>query len=266
MHSLEGKVALVTGAARGIGRAIAECLAAAGARVVVADLDGAGARAVAAGLAGQGRQAVGLEVEVASAGSVAEAFDRAEAVFGPVTVLVNNAGIFPTSPVEAITEEEWDRVLAVNLKGPFLCTREAVRRLKGRGLAGAIISVASTAAKVARPFVAHYAASKAALVQFTKVVAIEGAPFGIRANAICPGLVETEGVMAALCTPFMQREHRAKVTRIPLARPADVREIGRAAVFLASDAASYVTGHALYVDGGYSAGQTFGELAREPGE
>lgn len=157
-----------------------------------------------------------------------------------------------------MSAEEWDRVLGLNLRAPFLCSRAAARHMVSSGRPGNIINIASTAGAIARPGVAHYAASKAALIMLTKVLAIEWAEHDIRVNAVAPGLVETPGVVDGLLgTEEGRREHLRKLEKIPMARPGEPREIADAVVFLASESSSFVTGHTLFVDGGYSAGHTF---------
>lgn len=263
--ALDGRVALVTGAGSGIGRATAALLASEGASVLVVDVDGEAAEAAAKEIVASGCAAAGHQADVSDAVSVRGAFDAAEEVFGTVRALVNNAGIYPTSSVVEMEEREWRRVINVNLTGTFLCCKEAVGRMAGRGSESSIVNVASTAAAIARPGVAHYAASKAGLVQFTRVLALEVAPLGIRANALCPGLVETETVLG-LVADGGREEHEAKIKRIPMSRTGDPEEVARAVLFLASDDASYITGAALFADGGYSAGQTMHEaVTTSPG-
>jgi len=177
--------------------------------------------------------------------------------FGGLDVLVNCAGIFPTSSALELPVEEWDRVLGLNLRAPFLLSQAAANWLVSEGRPGNVVNIASTAGSVARPGVAHYAASKAGLVMLTKVLAIEWAEHGIRVNAVAPGLVKTPGVERALGTEESRREHGAKISKIPMSRTGEPREISSAVVFLASDSSSFVTGQTLFVDGGYSAGHTF---------
>jgi NAD(P)-dependent dehydrogenase (short-subunit alcohol dehydrogenase family) len=184
--------------------------------------------------------------------------ERAVSTFGSVDVLVNCAGVFPTSPALKLANDEWDRVLGINLRAPFLCSQAAARWMVGARRPGNIINIASAAGTVARPGIAHYAASKAALIMLTKVLAIEWAEHDIRVNAVAPGLVETPGVIEGLLdTEGGRQEHLRKLDKIPIARPGEPREIAEAVLFLASDSSSFVTGHTLYVDGGYSAGHTF---------
>jgi NAD(P)-dependent dehydrogenase (short-subunit alcohol dehydrogenase family) len=251
---LEDKVTVVTGVASGIGRQIALDMAELGARIVWVDRDGLGAQKTCAVL--EADRSLALAVDLLEDGAWDEIVEKAVETFGAVDVLVNCAGIFPTAPALEISAGEWDRVLGVNLRAPFLCSQAFARRMVETGRPGNVINIASTAGTVARPGVAHYCASKAALIMLTKVLAIEWAEYGIRVNAVAPGLVETPGVEDLLATEEGKSEHRQKVARIPMARTGTPGEIADAAIFLASDAASFVTGHTLFVDGGYSAGRT----------
>jgi NAD(P)-dependent dehydrogenase (short-subunit alcohol dehydrogenase family) len=253
--SLEGKVVIVTGAASGIGQQIALDMAGVGARIVVVDRDGPGAEKTRSMLDAE-RSAV-LTVDLLDDEAGEEIVEGTVGAFGAVDVLVNCAGIFPTASALEISANEWDRVLGVNLRAQFLCSQAVARSMVDTGRPGNIINIASSAGVIARPGVAHYCASKAALIMLTKVLAIEWAEHSIRVNAVAPGLVETPGVEDLLLTEEGRREHRQKVANIPMARTGEPREIANAVIFLASDAASYVTGHTLFVDGGYSAGRTF---------
>ncbi len=238
---LVGKATAVTGATRGIGRAIALAFAREGADVLVNGRDAAAGRAVCAEIEALGRRAVW---HAADLGRVAEArgvVAAALAAFGRVDVLVNNAGLFQRKPALELEEADWDGLLDVNLKGAFFCAQAAARAMLGRG--GAIVNVASDAAWSGgiNPC-AHYAASKAGLVSITRSLAKELAPHGIRVNALAPGLIATEmGGTAAATLPGL---------RIPLGRDGTPEEVAAAALFLASEEASYVTGANLNLSGG----------------
>jgi 3-oxoacyl-[acyl-carrier protein] reductase len=238
---LAGKAAAVTGATRGIGRAIALAFAREGADVLVNGRDATAGRAVCAAIEGLGRRAVW---HAADLGRVAEArgvVDAAVAAFGRLDVLVNNAGLFERMPALDLDEAGWDRLLDVNLKGAFFCAQAAARTMRGRG--GAIVNVASDAAWSGgiNPC-AHYAASKAGLVSITRSLARELAPHRIRVNALAPGLITTDmGGTAGSTLPGLT---------IPLGREGTPEEVAAAAVFLASDEASYVTGANLNLSGG----------------
>ena len=252
---LRDKVAVVTGAAGGLGRRMALDLAAEGAVVVVVDRDDAGIGETRALL--DPESSLSVSVDLLEDTAAAEVVDAAVEAFGGVDILVNCAGIFPTSPALEISLGEWDAVLCTNLRAPFLLSQAAARWMVDHGRPGNVVNIASSAAAVARPGIAHYCASKAGLVMLTKVLAIEWAEHGVRVNAVAPGLVETPGVELLLRTEEGRAEHRRKVARIPMSRPADVREVSEAVLFLASDAAGFVTWETLFVDGGYSAGRTF---------
>lgn len=252
---LKNRIAVVTGAASGIGRELILTLLDAGARTVAVDRDGQGLEETCSLVGGD--EPLALKVDLLEDGAEDEIVGETVRAFGSVDVLINCAGIFPTKPALEISAEEWDRVLGLNLRAPFLCSQAAARWMVGTGRPGNIVNIASTAGTVARPGIAHYGASKAALIMLTKVLAIEWAEHGIRVNAVAPGLVETPGVGGLLSTEAGRQEHRRKLAKIPMARTGEPREIADAVVFLASENSSFVTGHTLFVDGGYSAGHTF---------
>ncbi len=246
MAELDGQIAVVTGAARGIGRAIAEGLAAAGAGVVVTDLDLDEARRVADGLAGRG-WAERLDVADEAACAAFATWVGREA--GPASVLVNNAGvIFPGRIDDPDAPAHWARTLAVNVGGAFNMCRAFHPQL--RETSGAVINLASIRSFVAAGNAAAYAASKGAIMQFTKALAVEWGGEGIRVNAIAPGFIETGLVPQSEKTPARES---AIMSRTPLRRIGDPADIAGAAVFLASDAARFVSGVILPVDGGYLA-------------
>jgi NAD(P)-dependent dehydrogenase (short-subunit alcohol dehydrogenase family) len=253
---LKDKVAVVTGAASGIGREISRVLSTAGARVVVVDRDGPGLEETCSSM--EEREVLPLTVDLLKNGAADGIVDKAVATFSGLDVLVNCAGVFPTSPALKLANEEWERVLGTNLRAPFLCSQAAARWMVGERRPGNIVNIASAAGTTARPGIAHYAASKAALIMLTKVLAIEWAEHDIRVNAVAPGLVESPGVTEDLLnTEEGRQEHLRKLDKIPMARPGEPREIAEAVLFLTSDNSSFVTGHTLFVDGGYSAGHTF---------
>jgi NAD(P)-dependent dehydrogenase (short-subunit alcohol dehydrogenase family) len=240
---LRGKVAAVTGATRGIGRAIALALAAEGADVLVHGRDAGAGRAVAAAIEGLGRRAAWHAADLGDTGAGAGVAAAARAAFGRLDVLVNNAGLFQRRPALELSEAEWDRILDVNLRGAFFCAQAAARAMRDQGGGGVIVNVASDAAWSGgiNPC-AHYAASKAGMVSFTRSLAKELAPFGIRVNAIAPGLITTDmGGTAGATLPDL---------RIPLGREGTPEEVAAVVVFLASDEASYVTGANLNLSGG----------------
>jgi len=248
---LAGKVAIVTGAASGIGRSIAQSMVRAGARVVGVDRNSEGVREACSGLDGE---VLALGIDLTEDDAPSRIVEASVEGFGSVDVLVNCAGIFPSTPALEISRNEWDRVFGINLRAPFLCSQEMVRWVVSNGREGSIVNVASSAGVVARPGVAHYCASKAALIMLTNALAVEWAERGIRVNAVAPGLVETPGVAELTSTEQGREEHHRKIARIPLARPGEPQEIAEAVLYLTS--ASYATGETLFVDGGYSAGRT----------
>ena len=242
IKDLEGKIAIVTGAGSGIGAATARAFAGAGARVALFDRDVEAARSVAAALAG----AQAYEVDVAAPGSVRAAITAAGDAFGGVDVLVNNAGIESGWTIENMPEEDWDRVLAVNLKGAMLCTQAVIPAMRAKG-GGAIVNVASVAGKrMSYHGGASYTASKAGMLGFTRHAAFELGGYGIRVNAVCPGPTLTP--MVERNTTEAERTITAKM--VPLGRWIKPEEIAQAILFLASGAAAMCTGAALDVDGG----------------
>jgi NAD(P)-dependent dehydrogenase (short-subunit alcohol dehydrogenase family) len=254
--SLKEKVAVVTGAASGIGWEISRVLSTAGARIVAVDRDGPGLEEACSSM--EEGEVLPMTVDLLEDGAEDEIVERTVGAFGGLDVLINCAGVFPTSPALKLANEEWDHVLGLNLRAPFLCARAAARWMVGKRRPGNIVNIASAAGIIARPGIAHYATSKAALIMLTKVLAIEWAEHDIRVNAVAPGLVETPGVTEGLLdTEEGRQEHLRKLDKIPMARPGEPREIAEAALFLASGKSSFVTGHTLFVDGGYSAGHTF---------
>jgi 2-hydroxycyclohexanecarboxyl-CoA dehydrogenase len=240
----QGRVALVTGAARGIGAAIAHRLAADGATVIVADLDGDAAKASAASLEGK---AIGLGVDVSSATSVRAAFDEAAAAIGSPEILVNNAGIDVIKPFVDSTEDEWDRVIAVNLKGPINCCRSALDGMIERGF-GRIVNIASDAGRVGSSGEAVYSATKGGVIAFTKTLAREMARRGITVNCVCPGPTET--ALLGQVAEYSQKLYDSLARAIPLGRTGRPEDIAPAVSFLVSDDASFITGQTLSVSGG----------------
>jgi NAD(P)-dependent dehydrogenase (short-subunit alcohol dehydrogenase family) len=245
---LDGEVAVVTGATRGIGLAVARELASEGARVAVTGRDGDVARRIAAEL---GALHVGLALDVGSRASVDTAADELVETLGEPTVLVNNAGVNRIGPAESLSEEDWAFVLDVNLTGVFRCCQVFGVRMLAAGR-GAIVNVASiTGAEMGTPGRAPYAASKAGIVGLTRVLGIEWAGRGVRVNAVEPGPVRTPMVEAAIEAGIVDEEQVA--ARTPAGRLAEPEDVARAVVFLASSRAAFVTAQTLVVDGGYLA-------------
>jgi len=250
--SLVGRVALVTGAARGIGLAVARALAEAGATLELSDIDGPAVEAAAAGLpqaAAAAGTAVGAAVDVADGDRVRAWIDDVADRRGRIDILVNNAGVQLNRAAADLSDDDWHRVLGINLDGAFFCSREAGRVMRARG-SGAIVNIASIAERFGMPRRLPYGVSKAGIAALTRGLAAEWAPDGVRVNAVAPGYVETELVRHAFEMGHIDRD--AILAKIPLGRLAEPRSIGDVVAFLASDRADYLTGQILYVDGGYS--------------
>jgi NAD(P)-dependent dehydrogenase (short-subunit alcohol dehydrogenase family) len=241
--SLEGRTALITGGSRGIGYAIAEAFVAAGARVV---LTARGEQQLLEAAARLGPNALGKRCDNADPNDITRLVEEAWAI-SPIDVLVNNAGISPYyKRAEHVTVEEWDSVVDVNLRGTYFCSTEVARRMFEARRPGAIINVTSVAGEVPLERLGVYGATKAALHQLTKVMALEWSDRGVRVNAIAPGWTETDFTNDL----FASRHGEGLRSDIPLGRLANAEDIAGAAVYLASDASSYVTGTVLVVDGG----------------
>ena len=243
---LEGKVALVTGAQQGIGRAIAVALARDGADVGVNFLDDAtAAEGVAGEIRGLGRRAVTVQGDVSQTASVHRMVKTVVDALGPPDVLVNNAGVFPRASFLELPEREWDHVLGINLKGSFLCAQAVARALVAAGRPGAIVNISSSAVR-GDPRGVHYSSSKAGVVGLTRAMALALAPHRIRVNAIAPGLTDT--AQPRYGNTEEQIAERAR--EIPLGRIAQPVEIAKVAVFLASAESGWVTGELIHVNGG----------------
>lgn len=242
---LTGKVALVTGGGRGIGRSCVELLARAGADVVVNYRSSeAGAAATVAEIGSAGRRARAIRADVSVADEVEALFGEVQAVWGSLDILVNNAGIIADSLVAAMEPADWDRVLEVNLRGAFLCTRAAMPIMLPRH-AGKIVNVASVSALRGGRGQANYAAAKGGLVAFTRACAVELAPKGIEVNAVLPGMITTE-----MSTRARKRGGERLLETIPSGRFGSPEDVAQAVLFLVSPLADYITGQALAVDGG----------------
>ena len=243
---LDGKVAVVTGAARGIGRATAQRLLAEGAKLVVSDIDADRLHATAAEL-GTSDTVRAVVADVSHRREVDQLVADAVAAFGALDIMVNNAGIAPVVDFLDVTEELLERVLAVNLKGAFYGTQAAARRMIAQGRGGVIINMSSINSGLANPNVAPYAISKGGMNQVTSTAAVAFAPHGIRVVGVGPGTIMTEMVAGA----FVQSAgNEAILSRTPLGRYGEPEEVAGVVAFLASDDASYLTGETVYVDGG----------------
>ncbi|MFF5257923.1 glucose 1-dehydrogenase [Actinomadura viridis] len=252
MTNLDGRVALVTGAARGIGAEIARTYARAGARVGVLDLKEDLTRDTVAAIKDAGGQAIGLGADVSDTGDVERAVERLVQEFGGLDIVVNNAGVTRDNLLFKMTEDDWDTVMAVHLRGTFLVTRAAQRIMVERRY-GRIINISSTSALGNRGQ-ANYSAAKAGIQGFSRTTAIELGPFGITVNSIGPGYVDTEMTRATaerLGVPVDRRLAEIAST-LPVRRVGRPADIANAALFLAAEEAGFVTGQVLYVDGGRS--------------
>jgi gluconate 5-dehydrogenase len=248
LFDLAGRVALVTGSSRGLGSAIARGLAEAGATVVLNGRDGEAVEAARAGLAAEGLAVRAAPFDVTDPEAAAASVDRIEAGIGPIEILVNNAGIQHRAPLDEFPVAEWRRLMATNLDSLFYVAQAVARRMIPRGR-GKIVNIASVTSELGRATIAPYAASKGAVKTLTRAMAADWARHGLQCNAIGPGFFATEMNAALVADP----EFGAWLEqRTPARRWGDPKELVGAAVFLASDASSFVNGHVLYVDGGIS--------------
>ncbi len=247
---LDGKVALVTGGARGLGLTMATALAEAGADVAVTGRAIAPAEEAAGKVAAAtGRRVSAFPADVTSASDVDKLVTSVESALGPVDILINNAGVNIRGTVDQLSEADWDSVIDTNLKGPFLCSRAFGPRMVKRGW-GRVVNLGSILGAVALGGRAPYASSKAGVINLTKVLALEWAGTGVTANAICPGPFATEMNLPLLNDPVKYQEF---VKKIPMGRWGELDELAGAVVFLSSPASSFVTGTSLFVDGGWTA-------------
>ncbi len=244
---LGGKIALVTGAQQGIGRATALALAEEGADVAVNWLDDReAAEGVAQAIRAKGRRALPVQADVSRLDQVAAMVAATERELGPIDILVNNAAVFPRVAFLDMSEADWDFVLDANLKGTCFCAQAAAREMVAAGRGGVIINLTSGAAFRSSPRGAHYVASKGGVLSLTRALALELAPYRIRVNAIAPGLTDTAQPRYGMSEAELAEAARA----VPFGRMAQPEEIARAAVFLASDDAGFITGQTLHVNGG----------------
>jgi len=243
--SLQGRVALVTGGSRGIGAAVAQALASAGAALAVCARNGEAAAATAAAIAGEGGQAFGVAADVSRVADAERIVAACVERFGRLDILVNNAGITRDGLVLRMKDEDWSDVLAVNLNGAFYCARAALRAILKQKQSGRIINVGSVVGSTGNPGQANYVASKAGLVGLTKALSKEVASRGVTVNAVAPGFIETD--MTAGLPDAVKDTYRAQ---IPLGRFGTAPEVAAVVAFLASDAAAYITGQVIHVNGG----------------
>jgi len=248
-RTLENRVAFVTGAASGIGLKIAESFAREGARVCIADLDAAAAEAAAASIQGGGGQAIGARCDVTRDADLATAFDATLAAWGRIDILVNNAGLGPENAAEDVTEADFDFTCAVNLKGTFFVS-QAVGRAMIRQGGGTIVNLGSQAGEVALPGEAVYCMTKAAIHHLTRCLAVEWGVHGITVNAVAPTFIVTPGTAPALEDPVFLADVLERIAG--LHRVGQPMDVAGAVVFLASPAASLITGHTMLIDGGWT--------------
>jgi NAD(P)-dependent dehydrogenase (short-subunit alcohol dehydrogenase family) len=259
---LKDKVSIITGAASGIGKATALVFTGEGAKVMCADVNADGAEAVARQIVDTGGEAASIKVDVSKEAEVQEMIAQTVARWGRLDVLYNNAGIGYGMPVTQVPESEWDRLIDINLKGVFLGCKHAIPEMLKNG-GGSIVNTASDAGLVGTAMLSPYCASKGGVVLFTKSIAVEWGAMGIRVNCVCPGVIRTP-----ILDPFLQQAQALGTTQEeiwermarahPVGRVGEPEEVGRAVAFLASDEASFITGVALPVDGGFQAGPPSG--------
>src|SRR5262247_2571318 len=253
---LQGRVAAITGGALGIGRATARLFASEGAAVVLGDVQVEEAQAVAKEITDAGGRALAVAVDVGDAGQVQAFVDRAVAELGRLDVMFASAGIAHSAPFLEHAEAQWHRVLRVNLTGVFLCGQIAARQMVAQGGGGRIITTASINGFRGVENLVGYNAAKAGVIELTKTMAVELAQHGITVNALAPAQIDTR-----LTRSFSDDARARRVARIPMGRFGEVDEVAKAALFLASDDAAYITGHTLAVDGGYLAGGLWSSAA-----
>jgi len=247
LFDLSGEVVLVTGASQGLGRQFARVLAARGAAVALGARQTEKLESLAREIASAGGRAVAVVMDVTSQASIKSALDKAEAALGPVTVLINNAGVQRERAAVDLAEADWDAVIDTNLKGAFSCATEVARRMIARQSGGNVINIASVLGLGVMGHLSPYNASKGGLIQLTKSFALECASKNIRVNALAPGYIDTEFNHAFWATPAGER----LIKRIPQRRLGAEADLGGAIVFLASQASRYMTGAVLTVDGGF---------------
>lgn len=245
MERLKDRVAIVTGAAQGIGKALALGLSREGAKLVIADIHQDNAIAVKDEICAAGAMAVAIATDVSDEMSVEAMVEKCVEEFGKIDILINNAGIFPVSSVEDMQEEEWDRVIGTNLVGAFLSSKAVASKLIEQE-SGRIISISSGRAFQGAKDAAHYASSKAGIIGFSKALALELAPHRITVNVICPGITDT----AQPRGHQSEEQIYAQAQKIPLGRIGQPEDLVGTAVFLASDAAAFITGQTIIVNGG----------------
>ncbi|MCX6721770.1 MAG: SDR family NAD(P)-dependent oxidoreductase [Candidatus Staskawiczbacteria bacterium] len=253
---LKGKVAIVTGAAKGMGKAHSLTLSKAGAKVALADIDLAGCQLVVDEIKKQRGESFAVKCDMSQKKDIDNLIAETVKKFGKIDILVNNAGIFPFKPFLEMQEQDFEKVIDVNLKGYFLAAQAATKEMQKnqpneKGQRGSIINIASIAAIVGFPGLVHYCGSKGGIIGMSKAMALELAPLGIRVNNVDPGAIDTPG---ASMTNMDPKAREAMLAPIPMKRSGTAQEIANAVLFLASNESSYLTGSTMVVDGGWVAG------------
>lgn len=241
---LQNKIVLVTGASKGIGRGIALALAKEGCSVVISDIDDVGLKNVEKEITSLGAKVLLIKCDVSQKDQVDSMFNKTKETFGQLDILVNNAGIYPFKPFSEMIEDDWDKVMSVNLKSVFLCSQKALTIMPN---GGGIINISSIASFLGFSGLTHYCASKGAINSMVRALALELADKKIRVNAVAPGAIETPGAN----NPD-ENMKKQTISMIPLARMGQPEDIAGAVVFLASDLSSYITGQTIIVDGGWT--------------
>lgn len=249
---LEGRVAIVTGAAQGIGKGIVASLAEGGSKVLFTDVNTSVGTETEAELRDKGYDVKFLKADTSNSSDITEMVQTAVSSFGRIDIMCPNAGIFPQTLIEDISETEWDQVCAVNLKGPFLAAKACLPYMKAQRSGRIIITSSITGPMVSSPGHGHYAATKAGILGFMRTAALEWAPWNITINAVEPGNILTEGMKSHRDQAYIDAQEAA----VPLGRLGTPQDIGMAVRFLASDEAAYITGHSLVVDGGQTLPET----------
>jgi len=253
MFGLKDKIIIITGARRGMGKSHALLLAKAGAKVIVSDISEEDCQKVVNEIKEAGGEAIAVKCDMVKKEEIDNLIKKTIEKFGRIDILVNNAGICQFKPFLDLTEEEWDRTLDINLKGYFLCSQAAAREM-AKQKSGKIINIASVAMGqqgVGMPNIVHYCASKGGIIAFTEALAVELASFGIKVNAIAPGMIETPMISSIKENPEQEKE---MLKKIPMGRVGKPEEVSDLVLFLASDKSSYINGSTIVIDGGWLAG------------
>lgn len=250
-YDLTGKVAVVTGAAQGIGYEVAGTLAAAGAKVVIADLNDEASKAAAAKLEEEGYEAIGIGTDVSSLESSKNMVLKTVEIFGKIDVLINNAGVtIDEKPILEVTEKEWDFVQNVDLKGLYFLSQAVAQQMKDQGTGGAIVNLTSAAGIMTPKYVSVYGAAKVGVKHLTGIMAKEWARWGIRVNAVAPGYVKTHMIDKMVAN---EKNNQVVMKSIPMRRYAEVKDVAGVILFLTTEASSYLTGVVIPIDGGMMA-------------